>query len=185
MIHLWLFPLLTLIIVIFPIVTRPKKENNISKKYFIFPNKTNSFETNNIFSKIHFLLSIFEYLFQNNFAVRFFWLPGFISWIISSFFWVLKIEIFSSLLLVVSVVFCLVVLYDVSKLNLEYFANVKLTQIGFSIYILIFSISILVMVSFNSLAGGITTNLVLLAFTPHLQMLKNNRNAALIQQTKN
>ena len=171
MIHLWLFPLLTILIIIFPIITKPKTKKDNLKDYFTVP-KTNS-ESNNFFEKIHFLLSVFEYLFQNNFALRFFWSTGFISWIIGCLFWILNIEFFSSLLLAASIILCIVVLYDVAKLNIEYFSTLEVSQVGFSVYLLIFSVSILVMVSLNSLAAGITTNLVLLAFTPHLRMLKN------------
>jgi hypothetical protein len=57
----------------------------------------------------------------------------------------------------------------VSTLNLDDFSNLREEELGFSIYILVLSLSILVMVAFNSFAGGITTNIILLSITHYLR----------------
>jgi hypothetical protein len=58
----------------------------------------------------------------------------------------------------------LLAIYDISDLNLNGFSNFRRAKLGFSVYVLIISISVLAMVAFNSLAVGFTTNILLLLF---------------------
>ena len=163
------FPFLTFLLILFPVISRQKTKGITPITDLQVPNKTSSFKPNNIFSNLLYLMTLFEYLFENNFGVHFFWSLGYISWIMSCFFWVLYMESFSLIFILASIILCLLGIYDTSKLNLDFFSNLRVKTLGFSVYVFIFAISILVMVAFNSIAAGISTNIVLLAITYNLR----------------
>ena len=109
-------------------------------------------------------MNLFEYMFQNTIGVRFFWTSGFISWILGCYFWVLQAEFVSLVFIVTSIIFCLVANFATYDRNILEFSNLRLDTLGFSVYVLIISISVIAMIAFNSLAVGFTMNIVLLLF---------------------
>jgi len=106
----------------------------------------------------------FDYMFQNNLSVRFFWTSGFVSWILGCYFWVLQADFVSLVFIVTSIIFCLVANFATYNMNIIEFSNLRIDKLGFSVYVLIISISVVAMVAFNSLAVGFTMNILLLLF---------------------
>jgi hypothetical protein len=124
-----------------------------------------SLKIQKVVHKLIYFLSLFEYLFKNNFAVHFFWTTGFISWVVGSSLWVLKAEFISLAFISISIILCLIALFDSSKKNLsESYDLKKLDELGISVYTLIIVSSVLIMIIFNSIAIGLTTNILLILF---------------------
>ena len=86
------------------------------------------------------------------------------SWILGCCFWVLQADFVSLTFIVISIIGCLLAIFAVSDLNLNKFSNLRIAKLGFSIYVLIISISVVAMVAFNSLAVGLTTIILLRLF---------------------
>jgi len=163
LIHLLIFIILTFLLILFPVIFVPKK-GSIFLRNFQFPKSFNFFKLQKVVPSLIYLMTLFEYMFQNDFAVHFFWTSGFISWILGCSFWILKADFISFVFLLTSIIFCLVAIYSISSMNLSEFSTLGKDKLGFSLYVLIISISVLVMVAFNSLAAGFTTNILLLLF---------------------
>jgi hypothetical protein len=104
-------------------------------------------------------MKVFDFLFQNNFGVHFIWTLGFIAWILSSCFWVLKIDIVSLILVSISIIFCIVAIISTSDVKLKNQEKLQSDGFGFSIYFLITSFSVIIMILSNSLATGLTANI--------------------------
>ena len=161
LIQLFIFIILTFLLITFPTIARNRKEktvflNNlsISKEYI---SNFQKLETGLIY-----FMGLFEYLFRNNFGVHFFWTTGFISWILGCCLWVLKTEIISLIFISISIILCLIALFDSSKISLNDVYNLKINELNASIYSIIISISVLIMVALNSIAIGLTTNILLM-----------------------
>ena len=147
--------------IIFPSIAKNRKEKavffsnlNISKDDKINRKK---FE-----SGLIYFMGLFEYLFRNNFGVQFFWTTGFISWILGCCLWVLKSEFTSLIFISISIILCLIALYDSSKISLNEFFNLKKNELSVSIYFLIIFISVVIMIGSNSIAFGLTSNILLM-----------------------
>jgi hypothetical protein len=164
MIHLLIFIILTFILILFPYISVSKKKGLIFLRNFQLPKTVNFLKLQKVVPSLIYLMNLFEYMFQNSFGVHFFWTSSFISWILGCCFWVLQADFVSLSFILTSIIFCLLAIYDISDLNLNGFSNFRRAKLGFSVYILIISISVLAMVAFNSLAAGFTTNIMLLLF---------------------
>jgi hypothetical protein len=119
-------------------------------------------------------------MFQNNFGVHFLWTSGFISWILGCCFWLLQADFVSLIFICVSIIFCLLAIYDTSGLKLYDVSALRKSELSFTPYVLIISISVLTMIAFNSLASGLTTNILLLFFLYNWKVhkkLKQNQDA--------
>jgi len=162
LIHLLIFIILTFLLILFPVISVPKK-GSIFLRNFQLP-KTVNFKLQKVVPSLIYLMNLFEYMFQNSFGVHFFWTSGFISWILSCYFWILQAELVSLIFILFSIILCLLAIFDISDLNLKRFSNFRRAKLGLSIYFLITSISVMTMVAFKSLAAGFTTNIVLFLF---------------------
>ena len=167
LIHLWFFPILTVLLIILPFWKKSRE------RYGVFTDKANLSKDESVVSKLRYPLSFFEYLVKNNSLIHFSWSLGFILWIISCFLWVFGAEFFSNVLFSGSIVFCLVSIFGAVKIKAKKSINFESGQLGLSIYLAIFSISVLVAISFHSFAEGIMANLVLLTFVFVFRVLKN------------
>ena len=163
LIHLLIFIILTFLLILFPVIFVPKK-GPIFLRNFHLPKTVNFLELQKIVPSLIYFMNLFEYMFQNSIGVHFFWTSGFISWILGCCFWVLQTDFVSFIFILISIIFCLVAIFAISDMNLTEFSTLRRAKLGFSLYVLIISISVLVMVVFNSLAGGFTTNILLLLF---------------------
>jgi len=163
LIHLLIFIILTFLLILFPVIFVPKK-GSIFLRNFHLPKTVNFLELQKIVPSLIYFMNLFEYMFQNSIGVHFFWTSGFISWILGCCFWVLQTDFVSFIFILISIIFCLVAIFAISDMNLNEFSTLRRAKLGFSLYVLIISISVLVMVVFNSLAGGFTTNILLLLF---------------------
>ena len=171
MLHLLIFILLTFLLILFPIVSKPK--NNGSNLLSSFQLEKSNFLNHHIlFSNLTFLMNLFDYMFENNFSVHFLWTSGFIAWILGCCLWVLQIEFFSLILIFISIMCCLTTIYGISDLNLSEISILRTGKLGFAPYILIISISVLTLVAFNSIALGLTTVTLLLLFWYNWKTLK-------------
>lgn len=155
----------------FPSISKNRKEktaflNDLGKL------NENNFNLQKIESGFVYFMSLFEYLFRNNFGVHFFWTTGLISWILGCCLWVLKLEFISLILISISIILCLIALFDSSKISLNEFYNLKINELSFSIYILIVFISVLIMIGINSIAVGLTTNILLILFVHDFKVYK-------------
>lgn len=172
MLHLLIFILLTFLLILFPVVSKPKnKSSNLFGSYQL-PNKSSFLNRQNLFSNLTFLMNLFEYMFENNFSVHFLWTSGFIAWILGCCLWVLQIEIFSLILIFISIICCLTTIYGISDLNLSEISILRTGKLGFAPYILIVSTSVLILVAFSSIALGLTTVTLLMLFWYNWKMLK-------------
>jgi len=163
LIHLLIFIILTFLLIIFPYTTITKNKGSIFIRNFAFSKQDNFLKLQKVVPNLIYLMSVFEYLFKNNFGVHFLWTTGFISWIVGCYLWVLNVE-FSLVFISISIIFCLVALFDSFKTDLNEFLNLKKDDLGISVYILIIICSVLTMVIFNSLAVGITSSILFLLF---------------------
>ena len=123
-----------------------------------------------------YMMNVFEYMFQNNSGVHFSWTGSFISWILSCCLWVLQLEIISLVFTVASIILCFASILSTSDMNLESNSILKRARNGISSYILIISISILVMVISNSLAVGFTSNVMLFLFLYDWRQYQKHKN---------
>jgi hypothetical protein len=163
-IHLLIFIFLSIFLISFPFISVPKKKGSGFLTNFQLAKKVNFFKLQNVVPSLIYIMNLFEYMFQNSFGVHFFWTSSFISWILGCCFWVLQADFVSLSFILISIIFCLLAIFDISDLNLHGFSNFRRAKLGFSVYVLIISISVLAMVAFNSLAVGFTTNILLLLF---------------------
>ena len=164
LIHLLIFIILTFLLISFPVIYVPKKKGSIFLRNFQLPEKVNFLKPQKVVPSLICLMNLFEYIFQNNIGVQFFWTSGFMSWILGCCFWVLQADFVSLTFIVISIIGCLLAIFAVSDLNLNKFSNLRIAKLGFSIYVLIISISVVAMVAFNSLAVGLTTIILLRLF---------------------
>ena len=163
LIHLLIFIILTFLLIIFPSNAISKNNGSIFFNKFDFSKENKFLRFQKVVPKLIYLMSVFEYLFKNNFGVHFLWTTGFISWIVGCYFWVLNVE-FSLVFISISIILCLIALFDSFKIDLNEFLNLKKGGLGISVYILIIACSVLTMVIFNSLAVGITSSILFLLF---------------------
>jgi len=172
LIHLVIFIVLTFLLILLPVFSRPENKVASFLSNFKSSKKTWFLRPRNLLSSLIFLMNLFEYMFQNNFGVHFFWASGFISWILGCCFWVLQADVVSLIFVCVSIIFCLLAIYDVSGLKLYDVSSLRRCKPRFAHYVLIISISVLTMVAFNSLAIGLTTNILLLLLLYNWRVLK-------------
>ena len=163
LIHLLIFIILTFLLIIFPSTAIPKNKGSSFFRNFDFSKQDNFLKLQKLGPKLIYLMSVFEYLFKNNFGVHFLWTTGFISWIMGCYLWVLNVE-FSLVFISISIIFCLIALFDSFKTDLNEFLNLKKADLGISVYISIIACSVLTMIIFNSLAVGITSSILFLLF---------------------
>jgi hypothetical protein len=172
MLHLLIFIMLTFLLILFPIVSKPKNKGSNLLSSFQLPKKSSFLNYHNLFSNLTFLMNLFEYMFENNFSVHFLWTSGFIAWILGCCLWVLQIEFLSLILIFISIICCLTTIYGISDLNLSEISILRTEKLGFAPYILIVSISVLTLISFNSIAIGLTTVTLLMLFWHNWKILK-------------
>jgi len=159
--HLLIFILFTSLLVLFPVISVPKKGGSILLREFKFPKKVN-LKVKKLVPSLFYFFKVFDYMFENNFGVRFLWTAGFMSWILGCWFWVIHIDSVSLAFILTSIIFCLVSIYTISDLNLNEVPNQSGTKVGFSVYVLIISLSVFFMVATKTVANGVTLLLVLL-----------------------
>lgn len=155
----------------FPSIAKNRKEKNAFLNDLSKSNKDN-FNLQKIETGFVYFMSLFEYLFRNNFGVHFFWTTGLISWILGCCLWVLKSEFISLIFISISIILCLLALFDSSKISLNDFYNLENNELSVSIYILIVFISVLIMIGTNSIAIGLTTNILLMLFMHDFKVYK-------------
>ncbi len=175
MIHLLIFIILTFLLILFPVISVPKKKGSSYSINFQLPKTVNFLKIQKVVPSLIYLMSLFEYMFKNNIGVHFFWTSGFVSWIVGCCFWVLQSDFISLTLILFSIIFCLVAIYTTSDMNIIEFSKLKIDKLGFSVYVLIISISVVAMVAFNSIAVGFTTNILLLLFLYNWRVFKKTR----------
>ena len=161
LIQLFIFIILTFLLLTFPALAKNRKEkagflNNLSIS------KEDNFNFQKLKNNLTYFMRLFEYLFRNNFGVHFFWTTGFISWILGCCLWVLKTEIISLIFISISIILCLIALFDSSKISLNDVYNLKINELNASIYSIIISISVLTMIALNSIGIELTTNILLI-----------------------
>ena len=174
MIHLFIFIILTVLLILFPIISVPKKKGSSVINYFQVSKEVNSVNFKKVGSHFLYFMNLFEDMFQNNFGVRFIWTSGFISWIMGCCFWVIQADFASLVFISISIIFCLLPFFTRSDFNSNEYSNLKRAKIGFSVYFLIISISVVAMFASKSFAVGITTNTLLLIFLFDWRMYKKN-----------
>ena len=84
----------------------------------------------------------------------------------------MQADVVSLIFVCVSIIFCLLAIYDVSGLKLYDVSSLRRCKPRFTYYVLIISISVLTMVAFNSLAIGLTTNILLFLFLYNWRVFK-------------
>ena len=172
MIHLLIFIILTFLLISFPAISASKEKGFNYLKIFQSSKKVNLLKIPKLIPSFIYLMNLFEYMFQNNIGVHFIWTSGFVSWILGCCFWVLQANFISLTLIFFSIIFCLVAIFATSDININEFSNIKMNKLGISVYVLIISISVLAMISFNSIAVGFTTNILLVLFLYNLRVFK-------------
>jgi hypothetical protein len=175
LIHLLIFIILTFLLVSFPVISVPKKKGSIFLRTSKLPKTANFLKIQKVVPSLIYLMNLFEYMFQNNIGVHFIWTSGFVSWILGCCFWVLQVDFVSFTFILTSIIFCLVAIFAISDMNIIEFSNLRIDKLGFSVYFLIISISVVAMVAFNSLAVGFTTNILLLLFLYVLREYKKTK----------
>lgn len=141
-------------------VIKGSKEN-ISKDFLKFDlKKINLSSINTFIIKIKYHMNLLETLFENNDFVKIFWTSGFITWIIGSYFWVVKVYFPSSIFIGLSVVLSLISLFGtvIPRVATFSLADRKLTT---SPVILIMTFSVLIMIAFTSVGTGFTSSVIL------------------------
>lgn len=167
-----IFIILTFLLMIFPSIAKNRKEKTAFLDGLGKSNEDN-FNLQKLESGFVYFMSFFEYLFRNNFGVHFFWTTGLISWILGCCLWVLKSEFISLVFISISIILCLIALFDSSKISLNDFYNLKINELSVSIYSLIVFISVLIMIATNSIAIGLTTNILLMLFMHDFKVYKS------------
>jgi hypothetical protein len=175
LIHLLIFIILTFLLVLFPVISVPKKKGSIFLRNFQLPKIVNFLKIQKVVPSLIYLMNLFDYMLQNNIGVHFIWTSGFVSWILGCCFWVLQVDFVSFTFILTSIIFCLVAIFAISDMNIIEFSNLRIDKLGFSVYFLIISISVVAMVAFNSLAVGFTTNILLLLFLYVLREYKKTK----------
>jgi len=160
LIQLFLFLILSFLLVLLPVVSVPKN-GSIFFREFKFAGKA-SFSIKKVFPRFVSLLKVFDYMFQNNFGVHFIWTLGFGSWALGCLFWVLEVGFVSYIFIIVSILFCLVPFFTTSHLNLEEVVRLSGSKFGFSVYFLAISLSVLLMIAGKSVGDGVTALFILL-----------------------
>lgn len=155
----------------FPSIVKNRKEKAVFLNNLSITNEGN-FNLKNLETGFTYFMSLFEYLFRNNFGVHFFWTAGFVSWILGCCLWVIRSEFFSLIFISISIILCLIALFDSSKISINEFYNFKVNNLRISSYILIIFISVLIMVGTNSIAIGLTSNILLLLFLHDFKVYK-------------
>lgn len=161
MIHLLVFLILSLILILAPAISTPEVKDLFFRIYRS-GNKVSILDSGKLFSIFLLFMNLFGYLFQNFFAVHFFWTSSFISWIIGCCFWVLKLDFVSLIFISVSSIFGLLAIYGTSGFKLSGFYAFGGGSFNSSFLVLIITISVLVMVFSNTIADGLTSSIFLL-----------------------
>lgn len=175
LLHLLIFIILTFLLVSFPVISVPKKKGSIFLRNFQLPKTVNFLKIQKVVPSLIYLMNLFDYMLQNNIVVHFVWTSGFVSWILGCCFWVLQADFVSLTFILTSIIFCLVAIFAIYDMNIIEFSNLRKDKLGFSVYVLIISISVVAMVAFNSLAVGFVTNIVLLLFLYDLREYKKTK----------
>lgn len=160
LLHLFLFLVLSFLLVLLPVVSVPKN-GSILFREFKYAGKV-SFSIKKVFPSLVSLLKVFDYMFQNNFGVQFIWTSGFVSWALGCLLWVLEADFVSNAFVLASIFFCLVPIFTTSDLKLEEATQWSGAKFGFSVYFLVISLSVLFMVVSKSVADGVTALIILL-----------------------
>ncbi len=162
MVHLLIFIFLTLLLVCFPVIHVSNKKGSSFLRNFQLPKEVNILNPQKFVPSLIYLMKLFEYMMQNSVGISFLWTPGFISWILGCCFWVLQENFVSLTFISPSIILCILAIFATSDQKLNGFSDSKTVDLGLSVYILIISISVIVMIAFYSLAVGIVTNILLL-----------------------
>ena len=173
-IHLFIFIILTVLLILFPIISVTKKKGSSLIDNFQVNKKGNSVNLKKVGSRLLYCMNLFEYMFQNNFGVHFIWTLGVISWILGCCFWVIQADFASLIFISISIIFCLLAFFTMSDFKSNEYSDLKRAKIGFSVYFLIISISVVAMFTSKSFAVGITTNTLLLLFLFDWRVYKKN-----------
>ena len=161
MLHLLIFIILTLLLVFFPVIYVPKNSSSFLRN-FQLPKNVKILKPQKFVPSLIYLMKLFEYRIQNSVGVSFLWMPGFISWILGCCFWVLQENFVSLTFISASVILGILAIFATFDQKLNGFSDARIGALGFSVYFLIISISVVVMICFYSLAVGIVTNILLL-----------------------
>jgi hypothetical protein len=172
LLHLLIFVFLTCLLLLLPVIPKPENKAASFLTNLQSLKKVSSLKPHNLLSTLIFLMNLFEYMFQNTFGVHFIWTAGFISWISGCCFWLLHADSASLLLICASIIFCLLAIYDTYKFKLCDVSALRRSKPSFTPYLLFISISVLTMVAFNSLAIGLTMNILFLLFLYNWRLLK-------------
>ena len=121
------------------------------------------------------LMNLFERMCEKSVVVHFLWIAGFISWILGCCYWVLEAEVLSLIFISGSIALGLVAIFDTFNHNLNESFDLRNGKLGFSVYVLPISISVLAMVATKSLAVGFTSNVLLLLLGYDLRTYNKNK----------
>jgi hypothetical protein len=172
--HLLIFIILTVLLISFPVFYVPKKSSSFLRN-FQLPKDGKILKPQNVVPGLIYLMKLFEYRIQNSVGVSFLWTPGFISWILGCCFWVLQENFVSLTFISASVILGILAIFATFGQKLNGFSDARTADLGFSVYFLIISISVIVMICFYSLAVGIVTNIILLLILYDWRVYKRKR----------
>lgn len=163
MLHLLIFIIITLLLVFFPVFYVPNhKKSSSFLRNSQLPKDGKILNHQKFVPSLIYFMKLFEYRIQNSVGVSFLWTPGFISWIFGCCFWVLQENFVSLTFILASVILGILAIFATFDQKLNGFSDARTANLSFSVYFLIISISVIVMICFYSLAVGIVTNILLL-----------------------
>ena len=153
-----IFAILSFLLVLIPFGVFSRKKVS---RGFDFKLLTTYLKPHIFVSSLLDLMSVFDFMFKHSFGVHFLWTTGFVSWVLGCYFWVLQVDAVSLTFVLASVGFGLLAILSTSNMRINKSVKVAKDSFRFSFAVLFVSISVVAMISFRSLAAGLTTIVLL------------------------
>lgn len=174
LLHLLLFPILTFLLALLPLGFFSRSSFSFFSQKFGFQKLGNFLKPQNFISNFEYLMNLFAFMYHNSFGVHFLWATGFVSWFLGCSFAVLNVDSVSMTFTIAGVGLCLLAFLSINGVRIDS-SDLENFEVRYSVYVLLFSFSVVVMVLADSLAAGFTTLVLLGVFLFVWRMYKDTR----------